>query len=144
MRLEPGLRWSIYSSVATLFATGTAWWLLDSGPTVIRFYLIAAHGLAAMVFLVALGATLALHVREGWRRRVNQASGAVVLTIVCLLILSAFGLYYIGSEVLRDLVSDLHIVVGLVLPVLLAIHVALGLRARARIDALEDEPPSGE
>jgi cytochrome b subunit of formate dehydrogenase len=139
LRLESGLRWSIYAVVAALLATGVAWWLLDKGPSVVRLYLIAAHGLAAMVFLLALGATFTLHVREGWRRRLNRASGTVVLAIAGVLILSAFGLYYIGSEALRDWASDLHIAVGLALPVLLAVHVVLGRRARPSIDSLEDE-----
>ncbi len=95
MRLERGLRWSIYTIVAALFATGVAWWVLDEGPSTARLYLIAAHGLAAMAFLVALGAILVGHVREGWRRRLNRASGTLALTIAGLLILTAFGLYYV-------------------------------------------------
>jgi len=139
LRLDGGLRWSIYTNVFALLATGVAWWALDTGPSAVRHYLIAAHGLAAMAFLVALGATFTLHVREGWRRRLNRASGAVVLAIASVLTLSAFGLYYIGSEALRDVASDLHIVVGLALPLLLAVHVVLGRRSRPRIDSLEDE-----
>jgi hypothetical protein len=139
LRLESGLRWSIYALVAALFATGLAWWVLDKGPSSVRLYLIAAHGLAAMAFLVALGATFTLHVREGWRRRLNRASGTVVLAVAGLLTLSAFGLYYIGSEALRDWASDLHIVVGIALPFLLAVHVVLGRRSRTPIDSLEDE-----
>ena len=130
MRLESGLRWSIYAIVVVLFTTGLAWWLLDAGSSPARFYLMAAHGLAAMAFLVAFGAIFALHVREGWRRRLNRASGALVLTVTGLLIPSALGLYYIGSDALRGLTSDLHIATGLVLPFLLAAHVVLGRRAR--------------
>ena len=83
-----------------------------------------------MAFLVAFGAIIALHVREGWRRRLNRASGALVLGVTGLLILTAFGLYYVGSDALRGLTSDLHIVIGLVLPFLLAAHIVLGRRAR--------------
>ena len=95
------MRWPIYAIVAALFATGVIWWMLDEGPSVVRLYLIAAHGLAAMAFRVAVGATLMLHVREGWRRRLNRASGTIVLVVAGVLALSAFGLYYIGAEALR-------------------------------------------
>jgi hypothetical protein len=52
--------------------------------------------------------------------------------VVCnaVLIVTAFGLYYFGSETLRPLTSDVHIVVGLALPFLLALHIWLG-RKRA-------------
>ena len=92
-----------------------------------------------MGFLVALGATFTLHVREGWRRRLNRGSGAVVLTVAGVLILTAFGLYYFGSDALRSWTSVLHIIIGLALPLLLAVHVVLGRRARKRNGSLEDE-----
>ena len=139
MRLEGGLRWSIYAIVAVLFITGDAWWLLDERSGGSRYYLIATHGLSAMGFLVALGATFTLHVREGWRRRLNRGSGAVVLTVAGVLILTAFGLYYFGSDALRSWTSGLHIIIGLALPLLLAVHVVLGRRARKRNGSLEDE-----
>ena len=118
--------------MAALFATGLAWWLFDGGSNGIRVYLIAAHGLAAMAFLIAAGAILGVHVREGWRRRLNRASGSLVLTVASLLIVTAFSLYYVGSETLRGWASALHIVIGLALPLLLGAHVILGRRARTR------------
>jgi hypothetical protein len=136
LRLERGLRWSIYTIVTALFATGVAWWVLDEGPSMARLYLIAAHGLAAMAFLVALGAILVGHVREGWRRRLNRASGTLVLTIAGLLILTAFGLYYVGSDALRSLASTLHIFVGFAWPLMLATHIVFGRRARLRAETL--------
>jgi hypothetical protein len=139
LRLEGVLRWSIYAIVAVLFVTGVAWWLLDERSGASRYYLIAAHGLAAMGFLVALGATLTLHVREGWRRRLNRGSGAAVLTVAGVLMLTAFGLYYSGSDSMRSWTSALHLSIGLALPLLLAVHVALGRRARKRNGSLEDE-----
>jgi hypothetical protein len=134
------LRWSVYALVVVLFATGVAWWLLDGGPSAVRFYLIATHGFAAMAFLLALGAIVGVHVREGWRRQLNRASGSLVLAIAGGLILTAFGLYYLGSESLRGWSSTLHIVIGLALPFMLAAHVVLGRRARLRNEALMNEP----
>ncbi len=118
--------------MAALFATGVAWWLLEGGTGAARLYLIAAHGLAAMAFLLTLGAIFVLHVREGWRRRLNRISGTLVLTVAGVLILTAFSLYYLGSEALRSIASDLHIVVGLALPPMLVVHVIFGRRARLR------------
>jgi hypothetical protein len=137
LRLERGLRWSIYATSAVLFATGVAWWMLGDGHRAIRLYLIAAHGFAGMLFLVALGAILVMHVREGWRRALNWISGSLMLATAVLLGLSACGLYYLGSDTLRNLVSDLHIALGLFVPLIFVAHVALGRRARLRAAALE-------
>ena len=45
------------------------------------------------------------------------------------LIATAYGLYYTGSDALRGWISDLHIVVGLALPAGLILHVWLGRRS---------------
>jgi hypothetical protein len=91
-------------------------------------YLLMAHGGAAMLMLVLVGALLPLHVRVAWRRRTNRTTGAVMLACNALLIVTAFGLYYLGSAALRRVVSDLHSGVGLGLPVLWAWHVVRGRR----------------
>lgn len=92
-----------------------------------------------MAFLLMLGAILALHVPEGWRRRYNRVSGTFVLAITALLILTAFALYYVGSDALRSWASVLHIVVGFVMPPTLLIHIVLGRRARMRSGFYKDE-----
>ena len=44
------------------------------------------------------------------------------------LILTAFGLYYLGAETLRPWASCAHIVAGFALPVLVTFHIWLGRR----------------
>lgn len=134
MRIERWLRWLVYATTAALFATGVAWWCLAGAPGSLRLYLIAAHGLGAMLFLVLLGAIIVLHVRAGWQSKRNRLSGTIMLAFVTVLSLTAFGLYYIGSEVTRDVISTLHLLLGVVLPIGLAVHVVMGVRARSRID----------
>jgi hypothetical protein len=51
-----------------------------------------------------------------------------MITFNAILIVTAFGLYYLGSEMLRPWISDVHIAVGLALPLLLFVHVILGRR----------------
>ena len=128
------MRWAVYITIAVLLATGVAWWWLDGAPGPARLYLIALHGLTAMLFLLASGAIIAVHVREGWRRRRNRWSGAIVLTTVSLLAITAFGLYYLGSQSLRDAGSFLHLVIGLALPLILAAHVVVGMQTRPTLD----------
>ena len=53
-----------------------------------------------------------------------------MVTINVLLIVTAFGLYYSGSDVLRGWTCYVHIAVGLALPILFGIHLLLGRRSR--------------
>ena len=142
MRLSVRFRATLYSIVAVLSVTGVAWIALDRAvwPET-STYLLRVHGGAAMVMLVLLGALLPVHMRVAWRRRRNRASGLVMVVANAVLIVTAFGLYYTGSETLRHWTSELHIVIGLALPLLVAGHVIVGHRsrraaARARLAAI--------
>jgi hypothetical protein len=52
-------------------------------------------------------------------------------TIMATLVVSAFGLYYVGSDVVRPWISDIHIAAGLALPVMILVHIWRGRRSRA-------------
>jgi hypothetical protein len=123
----------VYVTLGVLFATGLAWWWLAAGAAA-RVWLIALHGISAMLFLLLLGAVAVLHVRESWRRSRNRSSGTVVATAMAILVITALGLYYLGSDLWRGWTSDVHLLIGVAVPVLLAIHVVLGVRSRPNID----------
>ena len=94
--------------------------------------LLMVHGGASMITLVILGALHPLHMRLGWRANRNRMSGSLMVTINGLLIVTAFGLYYSGAEVLRAWTGYIHIAVGLALPVLAGLHILLGRRSRPK------------
>jgi hypothetical protein len=71
-----------------------------------------------------------VHIRRAWRSGRNRLTGPIMVAVNAVLIATAFGLYYAGSDTVRPWVSDLHIVVGIVLPVALLVHVWLGRRTR--------------
>ena len=91
------------------------------------------HGAAAMGFLVAFGAVLPQHVRSGWRQHVNRATGLLMLSVVCVLILTAYGLYYVGDDRARAAFSVTHWSVGLAAAALLVLHVVTGRRLNRRL-----------
>ena len=140
MRLEPRFRWALYAAFAALTLTGAVWLLADwrKNPLEpdlwqdIAPVMLMLHGGTAMVALLLLGALVPLHVRRAWRSGRNRLTGPVMVTVNAVLIVSAFGLYYAGSDTLRPWVSDLHIAVGLALPPALLLHVWLGRRSRQR------------
>ena len=134
MRLDFRFRRALHATLAALFVTGAVWvvadrmgWRLDPGPwQKAAAWLLMLHGGAAMVMLVLLGALIPFHVRVAWRRRENRATGVVMLAVNFALIVTAFGLYYLGSESLRRVASDAHVLVGLALPLLLIGHLKIG------------------
>src|SRR6185437_4313169 len=138
LRLDPRFRAILYVVVGLLFGTGAAWFAVDRlkeiGPGTERWqaasaWLLMLHGGAAMVLLLLLGGLIALHARIGWRLGNNRVSGSIMLTLNAVLVVTAFGLYFAGSETLRAWTSDIHIAVGLGFPALLAVHAVLGRRA---------------
>lgn len=139
MRLSARFRAVLYLVIAVLFVTGAAWVEVDRTvwPETAT-YLLRLHGGAAMAILMLLGTLLPLHVRVGWRRRRNRGSGAVMLVCNAILVATAFGLYYAGSDSLRHWTSELHIALGFALPLVVAGHVLRGRRGRQT-----DRQPAG-
>jgi hypothetical protein len=121
---------------STLFLTGAGWLVADwqkgiSGDEIwqqIVAYLLMVHGGAAMVTLSLLGALIPLHVLRAWRRGKNRLSGSFAFALNAGLIVTAFGLYYLGSEIVRPWMTWIHIAAGLSLALLLPVHIVLGRR----------------
>jgi cation transport ATPase len=137
LRLEPRFRFAFYGALAALLVTGIAWLpverLKDRSNDDLwqetAAYLLMLHGGAAMATLMLLGALVPLHVQRAWRSRRNRMTGTVMVTFSATLIVTAFGLYYLGSEAIRSWASDIHIAAGVSLPVLLLAHILLGRRS---------------
>ena len=139
MRLEPGLRFWTYALFATLAATGVIWLVADvlkdaDSETwqTIAADMLMLHGMAAMIVLVLIGVMIPLHIQRSWRAGKNRVSGAVMIGANAVLVVTAWGLYYAGSDLLRTLAADIHIAAGLALPALVTAHVVLGRQSRAR------------
>jgi predicted small integral membrane protein len=137
LRLDPRFRFAVYAGFAVLFISGAGWLLVDQmkdsstgeGWQMAAAYLLMTHGGAAMATLLLLGALVPLHVRRGWLARRNRASGTAMVACNAIFILTAFGLYYFGSETLRPWASWLHIGAGMALPILFLVHVVVGKRS---------------
>ncbi len=136
MRLKSSFRYSIYAAFAALFLTGAGWLVADWQKNIstdeiwqqTAAYLLMAHGGTAMVTLLLLGALIPVHVLRSWRSGNNLVTGSVMITLNTLLVVTAFGLYYLGSETARPWMSWIHLVVGFCLPLLFTLHVFLGRR----------------
>ena len=138
IRLSRRHEWAIYLVTGVVFVTGAGWaWLhyfvpasseIDNAFHSATKWMLNLHGAAAMATLIALGTLLPYHVKFAWRARRNRRTGSTLLVTLTVLIVSGYGLYYIGDERLRAWTSYSHLWVGLVLPLFLASHVARGKR----------------
>jgi uncharacterized membrane protein YbjE (DUF340 family) len=148
MRIDPQFRCAIYAAFAVLFVTGGVWLVADALKESEEFWqqmaanLLMVHGGATMVTLMLLGALVPLHLRRAWRARKNRMTGTVMATFNMVLIVTAFGLYYSGSDVVRPWISRVHYGLGLALPVLFLIHVVSGRRATAEAGLASRPQPS--
>ena len=148
MRIDPQFRWAIYAAFGVLFVTGAVWLVADALKESQEFWqqtaanLLMVHGGAALVTLMLLGALVPLHLRRAWRARKNRITGTVMATFNLVLIVTAFGLYYSGSDMLRPWISRLHYGLGLALPVLFLVHVVSGRRATADAGPASRPQPS--
>ena len=136
LQLDDRFRYGLYAIFAVLFVTGVVWLIADYQKQsadgefwqAMSAALLMVHGGAAMLTLVLLGALVPVHIRKAWLSRKNRVTGTVMATANVLLVATAFGLYYAGSDVLRAWTSDAHIAVGLAFPILLLIHILTGRR----------------
>ncbi len=137
MRLKSTFRYWTYAVFVVLLLTGAAWLVADWQKDTDDVWqqasanLLMIHGGAAMLALMALGALIPLHLLRAWRARKNLVSGITVASVNAVLILTAFGLYYLGSETVRPWMSWIHIIAGFCLALMLPLHIVLGRRARA-------------
>lgn len=133
---------ALYAVILTSWLTGSLWfylhrWVLIEGEfgeehSAWEPVLLKIHGASAMLMTIYFGYLLASHVPTGLRSRRNQLLGWLLLGSVALLIATSYGLYYIGGESFRSVVSWSHLSIGLCLPLVLGMHIAVGHRRPTR------------
>lgn len=137
MKLPPRLKTALLSSVAALYATGVAVWVLasrfqvDRGlgpePSPWRTPLLRAHAVVGLAFLPLFGYLWAAHVEPGLRRRKRRRSGLGLLASFLVLFATVPLLYYASGETARAWTVGAHSWLGAALLAPLLLH----LRARS-------------
>ena len=102
-------------------------WHVEGG---VRLAAAVMHCAAGFVLASMVGALLAIHVRIGWRRRLNRISGMALLILIALMMLTALGIYYFGDEAWSRFSSILHSCSGLMASLIFIWHAVKGWRLR--------------
>jgi hypothetical protein len=131
----------LMTAMACLLCTGTALlpsmlemrldmemtWRVEGGA---RLLVAASHCAAGFLLVGMVGALLVIHVRIGWRRRLNRISGTTLVVLVIMLLVSTLGIYYLGDELLSRVSSVTHVSAGLLTVVVVVWHSIKGRRLR--------------
>jgi bacteriorhodopsin len=146
MRLGPWQQAAVYATLVIVALTGLVWLALhdviEEEASDLQRWSLILHGISAFAALIVFGSLLPLHVRSGWLRRRNIASGLSITTVMAVLIGTALLLYY-GGEETRMPVRWLHIGIGILGFTVFPIHVIFGQRSRlAATDHARDGEPS--
>ena len=91
-------------------------------------WLIKAHGAGAFLSLMVFGYLLASHIPTGWRSKRSRKGGIVLVAALSLMVLTGYGLYYLGDEDWRATTAWMHLGIGSLFPCLLALHIISGWR----------------
>lgn len=126
----------MYATFGALLLTGAGWlvadWQKNAAADEIwqqaAANLLMVHGGVAMLALLTLGALIPVHLLRAWRSRKNLISGSIMAAFNAVLILTAFGLYYLGSEQVRPWMSWIHLIAGFALSLMFPLHIWLGRR----------------
>lgn len=121
VRFSSTQRWFLYLSLLLLAITGVAWLVVDFSVSqelldyhALRWqaWVLKLHGGAAYLALIGFGSVLARHVARGWFLRRNRISGVTLISLMVVLALSGYMLYYIAGEESREWTSLVHWLCG--------------------------------
>lgn len=130
-------RTSIYHRVALilsltiLWISGVLWLCIEylelKDLNFLRALMMKLHGGAAIIFIMVFGA-LWLHFMVGFVTKLRLKSGFTLLASSLLLIISGWILYYQPDGIIRSIAFWTHVVVGVFMPVLFALHIGNKIR----------------
>ena len=140
-------RWTLYVIGIGVWFSGVLWLLFhyffveqgEFGPKVhpLEPVWLKVHGAFAFAAIWIFGILWGTHVTKAWPGMRRRWSGGILVGTFLWLVLSAYLLYYVGSESARSVVSILHWGIGLASPICFGFH---RLRFRTRQRAPRDHP----
>ncbi|MGA8277186.1 MAG: hypothetical protein WB784_03195 [Rhodanobacteraceae bacterium] len=132
--------WLLCLSGALLWLSGVVWLLLhyfaqtagEFGPQAnpLESWMLRLHGFFLIPLLLGIGGLFIAHIPKGWQQHRQRVAGVILASLLGLLILSGYFLYYLGNESWRSFTSIAHWSIGIALPAVFLWHFIQGHRRR--------------
>jgi hypothetical protein len=91
-------------------------------PNVLEPWWLKIHGLFAFLALWTLGLLWGVHIVKAWNTGRRRGSGPILLAWVAVQVITGYLLLYAGDDGPWGLVSPVHWIAGLALPVIYGVH----------------------
>lgn len=95
-----------------------------------QFPLIKIHSASAFAMMISYGFILGAHVKMTWKMEPRLISGIIVAIMPLLLAISGYFLYYIASDISRQIIGYFHVIIGFFLPLMLVIHIKKAIKRK--------------
>jgi heme A synthase len=95
-----------------------------------RLISVATHTTSSYLLFLIIGALSTIHMRAGFIKRKNKISGVLLVLCFFVMMLSGVGLFYLADEELITLASLVHMVLGLLLPLVFIMHFINGKKLK--------------
>jgi hypothetical protein len=139
-----GQRAAVYVIVGMLWISGCAWLCLDqfaaqpgpfgSTPHPLEPPLLLTHGVTAVASLYLFGWIGARHALRWWAGGLRRMSGGALASLLALLTLTGFALFFLSSDAWQRYAAGAHDVLGIVVTLFAIQHWFFGrIRARAGV-----------
>jgi len=133
-------RYFLFTVFAISWVTGIAFFIFSNWITVegdfgpekhpLQYPILQLHGASAFFMMMLFGALLAAHMPVSWRLNRMRNIGLTLVTLVSVQVITAYFLYYLSNESIREVISYIHLAAGGCLPFVLFTHIAVGIRTR--------------
>jgi len=95
-----------------------------------QFPALQVHGFGAFMMMICFGFLLGSHVSYSWKTKKKRKSGIALIAMPAFLIITAYLLYYIAQDDVRELIEYAHLAVGFMLPGVLIWHILIKIRLK--------------
>ena len=97
----------------------------------LQFPALQVHGFIAFLMMITYGYILGTHVQDTWAEKPRQTFGILLIVLPAFQMITAYVLYYIAEEEMRENIEYLHLGVGFILPFVLITHILYNRRINA-------------
>lgn len=133
----------VYVLFSVSWLTGALFFILNRWVTVdgdfgpekhpLQFPILMTHGASAFLMIFIFGVVVASHITVNWHMKAVRRLSLFLVITMSFQIVSAYLLYYLASATWREIIANMHAIIGLLLPLLLCVHVIQAWRVRRRL-----------